>query len=237
MDGKMYVKITPEIIEKASDYIPLMEKQKMAETIGQKCVARVQMTMVGADGQRKSLPDRYQEMQVTTNLYLMGILAKCYLHIPYDGDGDTQEDNPYYGLQMAANMYDVWGCSHVMNQLEQLKMDKNCKDKVYNILYDYRKLQRMISAEIELAVGHQNDVVWRLLDAMDRTVKEGVMEGMASVAERPETETGAADKAQQIAKAKEYLDALEGKVSQLSAMSQTYRKKLEEMEREDGADA
>lgn len=231
MESNLFVKVTPEIIEKAIDYIPLMEKQNMAETIGQKCIARVKMTMRGSDGHTKSLPDRFQETQLLTNLYLMGILAKCYLHIPYEGDGDTKEDNPYYGLQMPLNIYDRFAGSHVMNQLEQLKADKACKDKVYNILYDYRKLQRMINAEIEMAVEHQNDVVWRFLDVMETTAKESFLHDVeAENTSDAQTEETAEEKAAKVAKAKEYLASLDEKVAQLTSISQNFRKKLEMMD-------
>ena len=229
MESNNYVNITTDIIENACDYIPLMEKQNMAEIIGQKCIARVKMTMRGSDGLTKTLPDRFQETQLLTNLYLMGILAKCYLHISYDGDKDTKEDNPYYGLQMPLNIYDRFAGSHVINQLEQLKSDKACKDKVYNILYDYRKFQRMISAEIEMAVDHQNDVVWRLLDVVESTAQESFLKDAD-----PESDTvnnqSEEEKAKQVAKAKEYLASLEDKVSQLDAISQSFRKKLESID-------
>lgn len=238
MESNSFVKITPEIIDQACDYIPLMEKQKMAETIGQKCVARVQMTMVGTDGRKKGLPDRFQETQLLTNLYLMGILAKCYLHIPYDGDGDTREDNPYYGLQMPLNVYDRFAGSHVMNQLEQLKTDKACKDKIYNILYDYRKLQRMISAEIEMAVEHQNDVVWRFLNVMEMNAQESLLKDMEESAEMSD-ENNAEVKVEQIAKAEEQLAGLDEKIAQLTNISQSFRSKLDSLknQREEGAAA
>lgn len=229
MESNNFIKITPEIIEQACSYIPLLEKQKMAETIGQKCVARVQMTMVGSDGHKKSLPDRFQEMQFLTNLYLMGILAKCYLNMPYDGDADVKDDNPYYGLQMPVNVYDSFAGSHVINQLEQLKMDKSCKDKIYNILYDYRKMQRMISAEIETAVEHQNDIVWRFLDAIELSSKESFLKNIedANPAAEKNSEESSAD---QITKAKERLEAFETKVAQLAQLSQGFRQKIEKME-------
>ena len=229
MESNIFVKITPEIIEQACDYIPLLEKQKMAETIGQKCVARVQMTMVGSDGRKKSLPDRFQETQLVTNLYLMGILAKCYLHIPYEGDADMKENNPYYGLQMPCNTYDVWAGSHVVNQLEQLKTDKTCKDKIYNSLYDYRKLQRMISAEIETAVEHQNDIVWRFLDVMEMSAKESILKDIEEATENQSEETEQ-EKAAKVAKAKEALAEMDKKIAQLSSISQNFRKKLNVIE-------
>jgi hypothetical protein len=166
--------ITKEIIEKASDYMPLQLKVEMVERIAQECVARVVMTKVGKNGEQEPLPDRCQEQQLLTNLYLMGVLASNYLFIPYEGEYDAREDNPYYGLMMPLDIYDRFAASHVVNQLEKLKGDKDCRDKVFNILYDYGQFRRMLYDEIHRIVEHRNDVVWRLTEALEADVKTAI---------------------------------------------------------------
>lgn len=212
------IMITPEVMEKADTYIPLMEKQKMAETIAQQCVVAVKMTMVGSEGTGTALPNRYQENQILTNLYLMGILAKRYLKIAYEGEDDVREDNPYYGLQMPMNLYDSFAGSHVMNQLEILKADKHCRDKVYDLLYDYRKMQRMLNAEITTVLEHQNDVVWRLLGAMETAVNGAVNDALESTAEKDTPEKPEKDK---IADARKKLEQLKDTKERLNS---TYEK-------------
>lgn len=227
MESRKFVKITPEIIEQACDYIPMLEKHNMAEQIAQQCVHRVKMTMLDNNGNRKAIPDRFQEAQLFTNLYMMGILAKLYLMIPYDGDSDKKDDNPYYGLQMPLNTYDQFAGSHVLNQLEQLKSDKSCKDKVYNILYDYRKLQRMINGEIETILGHQNDVVWRLLDALEVDAKEAALAALNEEHTENETPQTPEDK---IADAKEKLEQFRQVKEQMDVTYAKLHSKLMRME-------
>lgn len=170
--------ITKEIIDKATAYVPLQLKAEIAESIAQSCTANVAMSRVGKNGERNPLPYRCQERQIATNLYMMGILAREYLHIPYDGEDDSVEDNPYYGLMMPANTYDLFAGSHILNQLEKLKGDKDCRDKVFAILYDYRQFQRMVLDEIRCIVEHRNDVVYRLLEALEVDVQAAVASGI-----------------------------------------------------------
>ena len=94
--------ITPEIVKNATDYIPLMKKQEMAETIAQKCIVKVLMkyTEKGDGTDSVPMPDRYQEYHMYTNLYLMGVLAHEYLHIPYEGDGTGKEIIDYENLKI-----------------------------------------------------------------------------------------------------------------------------------------
>lgn len=227
MDGK--ITLTEQTILNANDYIPLLEKQKMAETIAQKCVTAVKMTMAGNDGNKHALPNRFQEVQFLTSLYLMGIFAKLYLKIPYEGDNDTREDNPYYGLQMPANIYDRFAGSHVMNQLEHLKADKACRDKVFNILYDYRKLQRMLNAEIEIVLAHQNDVVWRLMASMELNVKEAMLGALEAQSEDGQTAAAETD-AKKLQEARKKLDEFKSVQEKMAKVEEKLREKLDALE-------
>lgn len=149
-----HIEITKEMIQNANDYIPLIEKQALTEKLAQRCIARVNVGFT-LDGDQTShtMPERYQEMRHMTAMFQMGVFAKLYLKQEFFGDDD---------LQMAANVYDDWAGSHVFNQLERLKTDKDVKDKVFNILYDYKEFQWAMRREIETLIGHNNDTVLRL---------------------------------------------------------------------------
>lgn len=229
----MRIELTEEMILAANDYVPMLEKYEMAQAIAQECTARAKMNMQREDGTVKSLPDRVQEMQLKTNMYLMGVLAKHYLKIPYEGMDDMMGDNKYYGLQMPLNIYDQFAASHVMNQLEQMKTHRAVKDKVYNILYDYRKFQRMLNAEIEIVVGHQNDVVWRLLAAMEMDMKQMVADELRTVQETADPKTDMT-KEEKLADAKEKLAKFRETVSRMAEMEETLSQKIHQMEAEGG---
>lgn len=214
--------ITKEIIEKASDYMPLQLKVEMVERIAQECVARVVMTKVGKNGEQEPLPDRCQEQQLLTNLYLMGVLASKYLFIPYEGEYDTREDNPYYGLMMPLNIYDRFAASHVINQLEKLKGDKDCRDKVFNILYDYGQFRRMLYDEIHRIVEHRNDVVWRLTEALEADVKTAISnEVLSHIGSDEKTDADAIREAE--AKLQNYL----AKKEKADALAEQLKKRLQ----------
>lgn len=218
--------ITKEIIERASDYIPLLQKTEMAEAIAQYCIARVKMERVDKSGNRHPLPDRYQERQLLTNLYLMGILAHEYLHIPYDGDNASKDDVPYYHLMMPLNTYDLYASSHVINQLEKLKADKDCKDKVFNILYDYRKLQRMIYDEIAFASDHQNDLVWRFLEVIEEGAKQAAYDAVNESFDDTEGQKQPVTVEEQIEEAKKKIAQFEEVKSKANKMAELLRGKI-----------
>lgn len=177
--------ITPEIVKNATDYIPLMKKQEMAEAIAQKCIVKVLMkyTEKGDGTDSVPMPDRYQEYHMYTNLYLMGVLAKEYLHIPYEGDGSGKEHTGYDNLKMPANVYDQWGASHVLNQLEQMKTDRELREKVLDLLNDYKDFRWMLAHEIDILLGHDNDVVTRMMQALGASIKEMAADSMQELGE------------------------------------------------------
>lgn len=163
--------ITPEMLEKASDYIPLLERQEMLESIARVCVVKVKMDvkLTGTD-EVVSMPERYQEHRIMTKMCLMGVLALKYLHVDYDGEDRS--------LQMPANIYDHWAGSHVLNQIEKLRSDKTVGDKAFRILKDYRDFCNDLYREIDILLGHQNDVVYRMMDAMNASIRQTAMEAL-----------------------------------------------------------
>lgn len=218
--------ITKDIIDNATDYVPLQLKAEIAESIAQSCTANVAMSRVGKNGEQNPLPYRCQERQLVTNLYMMGILAREYLHIPYDGEDDSVEDNPYYGLMMPANTYDLFAGSHILNQLEKLKGDKDCRDKVFAILYDYRQFQRMVLDEIRCIVEHRNDVVYRLLEALESDVKAAVASSINGAgADSSET----AGKAGTLEEAEKLLARYRENKAKFDAVGDALEKKLESL--------
>lgn len=180
-----HIIITPEMLEKASDYIPLLERQEMLESVARVCVVKVKMEVkLTGSTETVSMPERYQEHRIMTKMCLMGVLALKYLHVDYDGDDRS--------LQMPANIYDQWAGSHVLNQIEKLKSDKTVGEKAFRILKDYRDFCNDLYREIDILLGHQNDVVYRLMDAMNASIRQTAIEALTdgnAPAKRPENMT------------------------------------------------
>lgn len=234
--------ITPEIVKNATDYIPLMKKQEMAETIAQKCIVKVLMkyTEKGDGTDSVPMPDRYQEYHMYTNLYLMGVLAHEYLHIPYEGDGTGKEIIDYENLKMPANVYDQWGASHVLNQLEQMKTDREMREKVFDLLNDYKDFRWMLAHEIDILLGHNNDVVTRMMQALGSSIKEMAADSMQELGEalqneqpqeaEPEKKVSAED----IAKAASELERLKQLRERMEQVEKELHDKIEEARAKNG---
>ena len=234
--------ITPEIVKNATDYIPLMKKQEMAETIAQKCIVKVLMkyTEKGDDTDSVPMPDRYQEYHMYTNLYLMGVLAHEYLHIPYEGDGTGKEIIDYENLKMPANVYDQWGESHVLNQLEQMKTDRELREKVFDLLNDFKDFRWMLAHEIDILLGHNNDVVTRMMQALGASIKEMAADSMQELGEalqneqpqeaEPEKKVSAED----IAKAASELERLKQLRERMEQVEKELHDKIEEAKAKNG---
>lgn len=234
--------ITPEIVKNATDYIPLMKKQEMAETIAQKCIVKVLMkyTEKGDGTDSVPMPDRYQEYHMYTNLYLMGVLAHEYLHIPYEGDGTGKEIIDYENLKMPANVYDQWGASHVLNQLEQMKTDRELREKVFDLLNDYKDFRWMLAHEIDILLGHNNDVVTRMMQAIGASIKEMAADSMQELGEalqgeqpqeaEPEKKVSEED----IAKAASELERLKQLRERMEQVEKELQYKIEEAKAKNG---
>lgn len=233
-DGKII--ISEEMLRGAATYIPLLEKQRMVEAIAPRCIAKVKLTYVpsGADeSEARAAPDRHQEVKCMTSLYLMGILAHEYLHAAYDGDEPAED---YRHLQMPANVYDRWAGSHVMNQMERLKKNKEVAETIFDILYDYKELRWMLASEIETILAHNNDPVWRLMDAFGTAVNTQVAEALEPVAQAGDAAGDhpamtREEKLETAKRALEQMDVLKERLKSLDDARSRLAQQVEEMER------
>ena len=142
---------TEEDILNANTYMPIELKGKTAKAIAVSSIAVVNVNMdITSDSGEKSqspLPPRYTEDAVTKMAWQLRMLLVYYLK--QDLGSDT----------MTAAQYDDWGQVAVFNQLDRLKQSKNAdvRNKVYDILDDYRELCKMISTEIAMELAVRND--------------------------------------------------------------------------------
>lgn len=148
------ITLTKEIIEKANDYIPLQRKHIWCRNVASVAIQNV--TINGGEKSQSAFatPDRYEENTMARQMALASALAQNYLHV-YDVKTVLQEKD-----------YDEILSSHLVNQLERLKGDRDIRDKVFNILYDFGELKKMLNTEIYSRLGHFNDTLGRAFVAM-----------------------------------------------------------------------
>lgn len=148
--------ITEEIILNADKYIPISTKSALARNFADDCISEVKISVDSAEGS-DVLPPRYQENPKMKSLYGMMTLLSNYLHVlKPDENGEITFDT---------SDFDEWGSSCIMNQLDRMKSSKNIevRNKVYDILDDYREFYRMLGVEISALVANKNDVLVRFL--------------------------------------------------------------------------
>ena len=159
--------ITEDIILNATLYIPIAKKSALARTFAEDCISKVEIKL-----NDDVLPPRYQENPMMKSLYGMMTLLSDYLHmLPTDDDGD---------ISMDAASFDEWGEASVMNQLDRMKSSKNqeIRNRVYDILDDYREFYRMLGVEISSILANKNDVLSRFMQYFQSEITPDIVKGI-----------------------------------------------------------
>lgn len=148
------ITLTKEIIENACEYIPLQRKHIWCRNVA--TVALQNVTINGGEKSQSAFttPDRYEENTMARQMALASALAVNYLRL-YPEETVLQEKD-----------YDEILSSHLINQLERLKGERDIRDKVFNILYDFGELKKMLNTEIFSRLGHYNDGLGRAFVAL-----------------------------------------------------------------------
>lgn len=193
MSGK--IELTKELMLGARDYIPLAEKEAWVAENAPKCFDQLAIT---ADDE--AMPPMFMVNTGLKSRYLMAALVRLYFRVDAGEDPSTpalrasaQNDNKVKNTAqndkeekrsaqndasetdewlMSVEEYDAWAGSHVFNQLERWKRDGDLKFKAYDLLYDYKDLEKRFSAQISSLLAVQNDPVIRQAQQMTASVKE-----------------------------------------------------------------
>ena len=143
--------LTEDSIKKAVSYAPVAMKENFVDHCAMKCLQRVQVNLdVDND---TAMPNMYMEDTFTKSRYLMTALAVLYLGIPMKEVQSEIND----AWLMERDEYDRWAMSHVLNQLERMKGKAELRDKVFDLLRDYRDLEKRLSTAIYSALNVMND--------------------------------------------------------------------------------
>lgn len=149
--------IDEEMIKKAASYIPLATKKAIAIALADACLVAVDKTTENiATETQLPIPQLYREECGAKPLYLMYYFLTEYLHINLS-DEFTEEE------------YDYYASSHIFNQLERFKSGNNLgvKAKVFDILYDFKELKKMLDTEIFNLKESRNNSLDRVQSYID----------------------------------------------------------------------
>ena len=162
--------ITEDIILNATLYVPIAKKSALARAFAEDCISKVEIKLNGDDAS-SILPPRYQENPMMKSLYGMMTLLSEYLHMmPTDDEGNVSMD---------ADTFDEWGASSIMNQLDRMKSSKNqeIRNRVYDILDDYREFYRMLGVEISSILANKNDMLSRFMQYFQSEITADIVKG------------------------------------------------------------
>ena len=175
------VNITEQDILDAADYIPISVKEQFTRAVAFICLEPVEVKY-----DDEPLPTMFRENKKIKAQYLMGILATLLQKEFAVQKLASGEDLP---MCMDETDYDKWATSHVMNQLERLKKCKNqaVVNKLFDMLYDYKAFEMMLTGAIKDEVEVRNDpfnraMQWFTLSAADAGVKEIVKMAVSEAA-------------------------------------------------------
>lgn len=171
-------------------YMPLSMKVKLAEEIADGCITRYRSKVQyggGADssaqmaagvrghyeaqndggGQIARATDVYENVLCAENpamrwRYMMGVLLNFYLGMDFE---------PVEGEKwlMSQDDYDRAAAKHPMNELERMKSDAGARNAVFDLLRDYKDLDRLVGNEIAARIAAYNDLLPRLVELLTMT--------------------------------------------------------------------
>ena len=148
MEEKGKFVITKELIEKAKTYMPLSEKTEMANYLVTECLVEAEK---GEQELSMGLSPLWKEDNAQKAVAYQTLFLQFYLGIDFTENKNT---------------FDDYASSFIFNALERLKNDKDVKDKIYDMIYDFREFKKLADAEIYQEKQRRNDPINRLLENM-----------------------------------------------------------------------
>lgn len=155
----MAKQLTEQDILNATTYMPLNRKAAMARFIAEQSVVPVNIAAEEGGNPIKFLPQRYAENYQSRSVGQMLVLLQYYLNQPLqEGFGEKQ--------------FDEWGESSVFNQLDRFKQSKNpeVRNKVYDLLDDYREFCKYAGNEIAMELSVRNDSIARVMAWLSKEI-------------------------------------------------------------------
>ncbi len=148
--------ITKEMILASCDYIPFDDKRAIAEDQAPACLIAADKGTDGIAAETQlPIPQLYKEQCGAKQYFLMYYFLTKYLHVKITEKEWTIEE------------YDYYASSHVFNQLERFKSgDVEIKNKVFDILDDYKQLKSMLEVEIYNLKEAKNSTLDRFQDSI-----------------------------------------------------------------------
>ena len=151
---KEYYTITAEdLASKVNTYIELAAKTEWVSLVSDKCMDKVELSFMD-----EAMPTMYMENADRKSRFLLGFFLRLYLN--WNWEHEDKEDQSDEWL-VPYDVYDKWMRGHIFAQIEKFKSDKDVKDICFNLLAEYKDVERRLNNEIYGKLQIKNDPVAR----------------------------------------------------------------------------
>lgn len=169
--------ITKEIMANADTYMPLALKELISISKARECVKETNYIQpMGVDTQfngEYGMGPMYCESPSTKARILMTCLMVFYLKVWPDSTD----------MICSLDDYDAWSKAHVLNQIERFKSTEY-REKAFDIISDYREMERHLNSAIYSVLRELNDPVKRFMEAFGTMGSiDGIQEAVKSIEE------------------------------------------------------
>ena len=170
------IKLTEQQIEKAESYVSLIQKEEFVEACMKQCLGSVEVSLASGD-EHAAMPTMFMESTFMKSKYLMCAFIRLYLK----EEAETEEGDEWL---LSTGAYDEWAGSHVFNQLERMKDKKELRDKCFDLIKDYRDLERRLTTAIKGYMAVLNDPINRLYHRVYMETDESALENAKKQVEK-----------------------------------------------------
>lgn len=162
--------ITEEQMQKAVSYVPIKTKEDFVDNCCGLCIAKTQINL--GIGENAGMPDMSIENTFIKSRCLMTALCVLYIGIPIS-DIKRTGNNPWL---MEEDEYDRYAMSHIVNQIERMKGNANLRDKAFDLLRDYRDLEKRLNTSIYNMMAVMNDPINRMFQKLATDISSAALE-------------------------------------------------------------
>lgn len=163
--------ITRDTIAGAKEYMPLARKMELAGEIAAKC-CDVASAKIDIDNSELLVPEMRVENPALRQRYVLGALYTEYFGV---------EIEPAEGSECLLSLddFDRAASTFPLNSMERIKSDAGVRDKVFNILRDYKDFERMVATEIQNLLTIHNDIVMRITLSLSMSVTPDALQKLS----------------------------------------------------------
>lgn len=165
----------------AVSYVSMRDKEEFIKDVSPGCFDKMEIGTENGD----PLPPFYKESAVRKHRYMTAALMKLYLHLPVDL---VEDGGPW---DITDETYEAASRSFLISQLERIKKrtaDKELQDKIYDLLADYKLLEKLLNAECYGMLPAMNDTVSRFQMMMSAQTTPEAMEALLKATEEMKRE-------------------------------------------------